>query len=93
MTESILRWCLHNEIFLVGHGVRFNDMGSGKEFETCPPPGGLGPYGRFFEILAQEVVVETPGTLFGVEETGLTGVIQNQFTPLSAYAFMVMALK
>ena len=41
---------------------------------------------------AKEVVVGTLGTLYGVEGSGLIGVIQNQFTPLSAYAFMVMSL-
>jgi ferrous iron transport protein B len=45
-----------------------------------------------FGILAKEVVVGTLGTLYGVEEIGLTAAIQTQFTALSAYAFMVMAL-
>jgi len=38
------------------------------------------------------VVVGTFGTLYGVEEAGLTNVIQEVFNPLSAYAFMVMSL-
>jgi ferrous iron transport protein B len=45
-----------------------------------------------FGILAKEVVVGTFGTLYGAEEAGLTHVIQGIFTPLSAYAFMVMSL-
>lgn len=46
----------------------------------------------FFGIVAKEVVVGTLGTLYGVEEAGLKTVISHQFTPLSAYAFMVMSL-
>jgi len=45
-----------------------------------------------FGILAKEVVVGTLGTLYGVKEAGLQGVISQSFTPLSAYAFMVMSL-
>jgi ferrous iron transport protein B len=45
-----------------------------------------------FGILAKEVVVGALGTLYRVEELGLTSIIQTQFTALSAYAFMVMAL-
>ncbi|MFH1336152.1 MAG: nucleoside recognition domain-containing protein, partial [Candidatus Zixiibacteriota bacterium] len=45
-----------------------------------------------FGILAKEVVVGTFGTLYGVEEAGLKEVILTHFTPLSAYAFMVMSL-
>lgn len=43
-------------------------------------------------ILAKEVVVGTLGTLYGAEEAGLKEVLQSHFTPLSAYAFMVMSL-
>jgi ferrous iron transport protein B len=68
----------------------------GSLFTPLLKPAGFGFWqagvALFFGILAKEVVVGTLGTLYGVEEAGLTGVIQNQFTPLSAYAFMVMAL-
>jgi len=43
-----------------------------------------------FGIMAKEVVVGTFGTLYGVEESGLTMVLQQQFTPLSGYAFLIM---
>jgi len=43
-------------------------------------------------IVAKEVVVGTLGTLYGAEGAGLTAVLQQQFTPLSGYAFLVMTL-
>lgn len=43
-------------------------------------------------VLAKEVVVGTFGTLFGVGEEALGGVLTNLFTPLSAYSFMVFIL-
>jgi ferrous iron transport protein B len=68
----------------------------GSLFAPLLKPAGFGFWqagvALFFGILAKEVVVGTLGTLYGVEEAGLTNVIQNQFAPLSAYAFMVMAL-
>ena len=45
-----------------------------------------------FGIVAKEVVVGTLGTLYGVEGEGLKRVLPHHFTPLSAYAFMVMSL-
>ncbi|RKX70804.1 ferrous iron transport protein B [candidate division WOR-3 bacterium] len=46
----------------------------------------------FFGVVAKEVVVGTLGTLYGVEEAGLRSALLQYFTPLSAYAFMVMSL-
>ena len=45
-----------------------------------------------FGILAKEVVVGTLGTLYHADEVGLRSVILQNFTPLSAYSFMVMSL-
>ena len=45
-----------------------------------------------FGILAKEVVVGTLGTLYGTAEEGLKEVLLQQFTPLSAYAFLIMTL-
>ncbi len=45
-----------------------------------------------FGILAKEVVVGTLGTLYGGEGVALKGALLQYFTPLSAYAFMVMSL-
>jgi ferrous iron transport protein B len=43
-------------------------------------------------VVAKENVVSTLGTLYGVEDAGLGQVISRHFTPLSAYAFLVMTL-
>jgi ferrous iron transport protein B len=43
-------------------------------------------------VVAKEIVVGTMGTVFGVHANGLAGVLHQYFTPLSAYAFMVMCL-
>jgi len=45
-----------------------------------------------FGFLAKEVVVGTFGVLYSAGEEGLVTVVQQHFTPLSAYAFMVMTL-
>ncbi len=46
----------------------------------------------FFGVLAKEVVVGTLGTLYHTQEEKLGAVIAQHFTPLTAYAFMVMTL-
>ncbi len=46
----------------------------------------------FFGVLAKEVVVGTLGTLYGAEEEKLGAVVAQHFSPLTAYAFMVMSL-
>ncbi len=45
-----------------------------------------------FGLLAKEVVVGTFGVVYGIGEEGLAAAIQTYWTPLSAYAFMVMSL-
>jgi ferrous iron transport protein B len=52
-----------------------------------------------FGFVAKEVIVGTFGTLYGIENAedviggnSLTTALQNDFTPLSAYAFMVFVL-
>ncbi|MBU4533337.1 MAG: ferrous iron transport protein B [Eubacteriales bacterium] len=45
-----------------------------------------------FGLLAKEVVVGMFGVIYGIGEDGLTVAIQAYWTPLSAYAFMVMSL-
>jgi len=59
-------------------------------------PAGFGTWqaavALVFGLLAKEVVVGTLGVLYGVEEEGLTAAIAQSWTPLSAYAFMVMTL-
>ena len=46
----------------------------------------------FFGFLAKEVVLGTFGTLLGTGEEGLAAALPALFTPLSAYAFLVMTL-
>jgi ferrous iron transport protein B len=43
-------------------------------------------------VVAKEIVVSTMATIHGVGPQGLVGVVRDQFTPASAYAFMVMSL-
>lgn len=45
-----------------------------------------------FGFLAKEVVVGTFGALYGTGDAGLATVLPTLFTPLSAYAFLVMTL-
>ncbi len=45
-----------------------------------------------FGIIAKEIVVSTLGVLHGVGDEGLSKVIAQNWTPLSAYSFMVMNL-
>ena len=41
-------------------------------------------------FLAKEVIVSSMAILYSSSEGGLVNVIQQQFTPLSAYAFMIL---
>lgn len=43
-------------------------------------------------FLAKEVIISTMSILYSSSEHGLVNVIQQQFTPLSAYAFMIFIL-
>jgi len=68
----------------------------GKTISPIFSPLGFGEWqasvALLFGVVAKEVVIGTFGTLYGVSEEGLMGVIGNNFTPLSAYAFMVFVL-
>ncbi|WP_300521317.1 ferrous iron transport protein B [Aminiphilus sp.] len=59
-------------------------------------PAGFGSWqagvALVFGLLAKEVVVGTFGTLLGVCEEGIAAVLPQFFTPLAAYAFLVMTL-
>lgn len=43
-------------------------------------------------FLAKEVIVSSMAIIYSSGDAGLVNVIQNQFTPLSAYAFMIFIL-
>lgn len=76
-----------SEKSLIGH--------LGKFIAPIMKPAGFGFWqatvALIFGILAKEVVIGTLGTLFGGKES-LATVLPNYFTPLSAYAFMIMSL-
>jgi len=93
----VLIWFLASVPFGVDYASQESIIGKlGSVFAPLLKPAGFGSWqagvALFFGILAKEVVVGTLGTLYGVEELGLTSAIQSHFTALSAYAFMVMAL-
>lgn len=43
-------------------------------------------------FLAKEVIVSSMAIIYASDESGLVHIIQEQFTPLSAYAFMIFIL-
>lgn len=61
-------------------------------FEPCGFGDWQSAVALMFGFAAKEVVVGTFGTLYGVEDMGLSDAIQSHFTPLSAAAFIVMVL-
>lgn len=93
----IVLWGLSN----LPPGVEYASANSfvgylGKAVAPVFSPAGFGEWqsavALIFGFLAKEVVVGTLGVLYGVGEEGLTYVVRQHFTPLSAYAFMVMTL-
>ncbi len=68
----------------------------GRAFAPIFEPAGFGFWqaavALIFGILAKEVVVGTLGTLYGVEEEGLSKILPKYFTKLSSFSFMVMSL-
>lgn len=68
----------------------------GNFFAPLLKPAGFGYWWTAVTLLAgvvaKEVVVGTMATIHGVGPDGLALIVQHEFTPLSAYAFMVMSL-
>ncbi|OQX87713.1 MAG: ferrous iron transport protein B [Candidatus Omnitrophica bacterium 4484_70.2] len=68
----------------------------GKILAPLFKPAGFGFWqvavALLFGILAKEVVVGSLGTLYGASEEGLKEVLLQHFSPLSAYAFLIMTL-
>jgi ferrous iron transport protein B len=68
----------------------------GSLFAPIFEPAGFGNWqasvALIFGVLAKEVVVGTLGVVYGVGDAGLTAAIQQFWTPLTAYAYMVMTL-
>ncbi|MGB9678502.1 MAG: ferrous iron transport protein B [Thermoanaerobacteraceae bacterium] len=93
----ILIWVLSN--LPVGVEYASSDSLIGRLGNFVAPilkPAGFGTWeaasSLIFGILAKEVVVGTLGVLYSAEGDGLITAIKQNFTPLSAYAFMVMTL-
>ncbi len=91
-----LVWILSNLPAGVKYASEFTYMGKiGSIIAPIMRPAGFGFWqagvALLFGIVAKETVVGTMGTLLGGEET-LSSAIAHLFTPLSAYAFMVMSL-
>lgn len=101
---SIIIWALAS--FPAGVEYGSQESLAGQMGETISPvfePLGFGNWqssvALIFGFVAKEVVVGTFGTLYGIEDvesasgtSSLTDALQNDFTPLSAYAFMVFVL-
>ena len=68
----------------------------GNFFAPIFRPAGFGFWqaavALIFGVLAKEIVVGALGTLYGVEEEGLSKILPKYFTKLSAFSFMVMSL-
>jgi len=101
---SIIIWFLASFPFGVDYGSQDSMAGSiGQTISPVFKPLGFDNWqssvALMFGFVAKEVVVGTFGTLYGVEDaesdegaTSLSTALQNDFTPLSAYAFMVFVL-
>ncbi len=90
-------WALASLPWGVEYGSEESLVGSiGKVLAPLFQPAGFGFWqaavALFFGFLAKEVVVGTFGALLGAGEAGLAAALPTLFTPLSAYAFLVMTL-
>ena len=93
----LLMWLLASLPFGVEYASSESLMGiAGSTIAPIFAPLGFGFAEAAIAILmglvAKEVVVGAFGTLYGVGEEGLSDVLMNVFTPLSAYSFMVFVL-
>lgn len=95
---SVVIWTL---TYIGPHGVNVPINQSfmhmiGQGFANLIAPLGFGSWqaGAILipGFLAKEVIISSMAILYSSSERGLTQVIQQQFTPLSAYAFMIFIL-
>ena len=97
---SIVLWILSSFPLGVEYGSEQSVLGMiGTFISPIFAPLGFGTWQAAVAIIAglaaKEVVVSTFGTLAGMEEDdeeGITSLIQETFTPLSSFAFMVFTL-
>mgnify|MGYP000968174462 CR=1 FL=1 len=93
----LLVWLLANLPAGVEYASQASILGRiGRLLAPVFKPAGFGTWeaavALLFGIVAKEVVVGTLGLIYGVQGAGLTAAIASNWTPLSAYAFMVMTL-
>ena len=95
---SVVIWTL---TYIGPHGVNVPINQSfmhmiGQGFANLITPLGFGSWQAGATLipgfLAKEVIISSMAILYSSIESGLTQVIQQQFTPLSAYAFMIFIL-
>lgn len=95
---SVVIWTL---TYIGPHGVNVPINQSfmhmiGQVFANLIAPLGFGSWQAGATLipgfLAKEVIISSMAILYSSSESGLTQVIQQQFTPLSAYAFMIFIL-
>ena len=90
-------WFLSNLPFGIEYASEQSFIGIiGKTLAPLLAPLGFGNWqtavALLFGVAAKEVVISTFGTLYGMGEATLTTILPTIFTPLSAYAFMVLTL-
>lgn len=95
---SVVIWLLS---YVGPHGINVNINDSflhmvGSFFGMLVQPLGFGTWQAGATLvpgfLAKEVIVSSMAIIYSSGDAGLVHVIQNQFTPLSAYAFMIFIL-
>jgi len=101
---SVIIWALASLPAGVDYGSKQSWAGSmGQSVAPVFQPLGFDNWqssvALIFGFVAKEVVVGTFGTLYGVDDVesssgieSLNSALQNDFTPLSAYAFMIFVL-
>ncbi|WP_436855504.1 ferrous iron transport protein B [Staphylococcus caeli] len=95
---SVVIWLL-NYTGPSGFNVDVNDSflhAIGSFFAILVAPLGFGTWQAGATLipgfLAKEVIVSSMAIIYASDESGLVNIIQHQFTPLSAYAFMIFIL-
>lgn len=92
---SIIVWFLASFPYGVEYGSRQSYFGGlGQAISPVLQPLGFGNWkpavALLFGVIAKEVIISTFKTLYG--GTSLISALRHDFTPLSAYAFMVFVL-
>jgi ferrous iron transport protein B len=97
LSISLLVWFLASMPLGVEYASEKSLIGTiGSILSPALAPCGFGEWeptvALIFGAGAKEVVVSTLGTLYGAGEEGLSSAITQNFTPLSAYSFMLFSL-